>query len=370
MLGESHNADAVVGESPDSEVDLYMKWSHPKTWVPHQHGLRSRAERMRKIDQQEQLHEDGFDKWHDASVVGMLSTTDVDDSDDDKVDSHEAVERFFAQPQKTKPKKNDIMAGLFHNALQMTQNKNRHVVPKRTTSVGTKHNHVKITPVHKKAASDTKPASEGLHKYKKAHRHSKLDKLEAKIKSSIANEMKKPLDEDGSEDRLPLTIVHHSSSSASAASAAVHAAAKAVGTLKALKASAERGVTRANHHLKALRSEESPSSSIMREAKKSAKKTLARLQKKEDEEYKARAHKHEASVEKDKLVIPMEPGIESLTTLTARFLEHPVPHKVGSDLHPLPKSWQTSEDLTIEPEDKVATVKQLVGDTLDIEDFQ
>merc|ERR1712166_490968 len=107
-----------------------------------------------------------------------------------------------------------------------------------------------------------------------------------------AKEMKQPLHGGGrtSVPKSPSPILHIAvahTSSHNAASAAAHAAAKAVDTLKELKASADRGVTRADDKIDELHHGAAEAISIMKEAKKEAAKTVARIEKKEAAEQKA-----------------------------------------------------------------------------------
>jgi len=371
-------ADAVVPEAL-VQVDAEHDWHGQDGLLDtiHKRTKEDAAAKKAKSD-----HQIGYDKWHDMSVIGsldapfiqkkqstqasaaisrlfapsydeaprpMFETEDfsTDDSvvplsqqeaqakpaaktkpvkaEEKKVEkaapkTEKAPTKEAAAPEKVakQPTDDDVMKGLFHDALQNLQvNKmKRHAADAEdqdtqgrqqasapSSEQADDSDRVQLEPVDTPATpepaakvseqtevttevtdSDTAEATSPP-----ASPDSKLGKLEKEDETVIAKELGKPLDPAGvsapvdvDTDRLG---AHAESTSASGE--AVIAATKAVGTLQALRDDAERDVRAEDDKLQTLNSptnakhDGSAQAAVMKEASEEAKKTVARLESKE-----------------------------------------------------------------------------------------
>jgi len=262
------------------------------------------------------------------SVLGVLHTPEEEAASEKygTVDGHHLISSFLdaSNPTSQDDAPKDMLSGLFHDAVKDEKKEAKAPIPNLKKDESSSDALVKsfseesdddqhppphpllslekIAPKTAKIPEKTPPVKQD------APKDPKLAAIDAKEDKLIHQEMHR----DDTVVQPTLTVKQAAATSgASAAADAAVAAKKAVGTLEAMKASADamEAAARHQHHTP---SKAAVAAKIMVEARKSAAKTIARLDKKEAAEQKQKKEKSIAEQES-----------ETAMALTSQFLNMP-----------------------------------------------
>jgi len=288
------------------------------------------------------------------SVTGNLHTVHKADAAK-TISGHDLVMSLVGESKKSSPK-DDMMVGLFHNAVKDEDEKQNTNMLAKASSHSSEKIHtppsalgtLALEPVHP-AAKTAKPAQKSTTPVKKEStpKDPKLAAIDKQEEKLFKKEMQRHNPGHGITPALRVKVDSANSGAGAAADAAI-AAKKAVGTLEDMKASADQMVDQAKTKVHTP-SKAAVAAKIMEEARKDAAKTIKKLNKEDNE---------------DKKTQNLLAEQQRLTAYTNHFLNMPVPDDMGPGLISKAKDeqiqHQVDKDMAIEDGNKAVVVRHLV----------